>query len=295
MIGFEGARASAAGQYAESDGGKLYRYDVRLPCRSRFRVFVAFARSRDMFERANLPKRVLNATLNLGESYRIKGDFSRARQFFRAAFEQGIETQVFGTAAQAAANEGDMLISMANWEQARERHQKALELAPQEPNQANRLLIQSQSNQGLATCALRIDDASAAWKYAQEALRLAHEGDQSVMLGAAYRTMGEVLTVLGYTPEGAKIETPVETKDDAAATNESLGDPDLFFQLSIESFQKLQAEGEIARTIYVQGLSLARRGQKVTASRKFQQATLMFTRLGMRDDANKAAQAQMNV
>jgi len=31
----------------------------------------------------------------------------------------------------------------------------------------------------------------------------------------------------------------------------------------------------------------------MTASRKFHQAMLMFTKLGMRDDANKAAQAQM--
>jgi hypothetical protein len=35
------------------------------------------------------------------------------------------------------------------------------------------------------------------------------------------------------------------------------------------------------------------RGQKVTACRKFQQAMLMFTKLGMKDDATKAAQAQM--
>jgi hypothetical protein len=33
----------------------------------------------------------------------------------------------------------------------------------------------------------------------------------------------------------------------------------------------------------------------MTAARKFQQAMLMFTRLGMADDAAKAAQAQMNV
>src|SRR5215217_4813823 len=41
-----------------------------------------FERARDLFERAGNRRRAVGCILNLGESYRLKGYFSRARQLF---------------------------------------------------------------------------------------------------------------------------------------------------------------------------------------------------------------------
>ncbi|MDX2162208.1 MAG: tetratricopeptide repeat protein [bacterium] len=252
-----------------------------------------FARARDLFERANLPQRIVTSVMNIGESYRQKGDFGRARQMFRAAFDQARALGAHDIAANSAANEGDMLLSLAQFDQARERFQSALELADAAPEARSRLQIIAQAHQGLATCHLHDGDPNRAWQHAQHSLAAAREADKNLLLGAAFRTLGEVVTVLGQRPDDSLPDMPAQAPQ--AATNEQMGDPDMFFQLSIETFQKMNAEGEIARTTYVQAISLARRGQRTSAARRFQEATRMFTKLGMRDDAKKASQAQMDM
>jgi len=282
----------SAGQYAnqglaENRIGMMYGYrgDLDLSIRH-------FARARDLFERANNRAQIVRTIMNLGESYRQKGDFPRARQFFRTAFEQAITIGENGTGAYAATNEGHMLLSMNQLDSAKERFEKAIELAALEADEDARNEVTCDAKQGLATYYLRTSEKTAAWKCALESLQLSQKARQPFMLGFAYRTMGEVLTAVGHTPSGTPRYQPVQ-EEDAAATNEHLGDPDAYFQLAIEAFNDIKAEGELARTVFAQGQSLLARGQRMTASRKFHQAMLMFTKLGMRDDANKAAQAQM--
>ncbi len=290
QLEMEGAReAQVANQgYAENTIGLLYAYRGDYD-----RSIRHFARSRDLFERANRPDRVLACVLNIGESHRQKGDFVRARQFFRTAFDQAIYFGNHGVAAISAANEGDLLLSQDQPDAARERFEKAEEIITRaDVTDLRRWQVIAQVKQGMVTFHLLKQDIKLAWACAVEALNIARQADVPFLLGGAYRTMGEILTALGTTPDDAPRETP--HIPDPAATNESLGDPDMYFQLSIDQFRKISAEGEIARTIFVQGKSLLSRGQKVTASRKFQQATLIFTKLGMKDDATKSAQAQMN-
>ncbi len=266
--------------------GMMYGYRADLDQSIRY-----FSRARDMFERANNPAQVVRAVMNLGETYRQKGDFPRARQFFRTAYEQAGLLNVPATQAFAAANEGHLLLSMKQYDRARERFEKALELAPSVEKVLSQLEVKTDAIQGMAKVHLQVGENSAAWKCAVESMGLSQQSQQPLMLGCAYRTMGEVLTALGHTPSGTPAADP--NAPDPAATNEHLGDPDMYFQLSIEMFREINAEGEIARTVHMQGMSLLTRGQNMTASRKFYQAMLLFTKLGMKDDANKAAQAQM--
>lgn len=285
--------------FAENTTGTMYGYRADLDESIRH-----FARARDLFERANNREMIVRAIMNLGECYRLKGDFPRARQFFSTAYRQATEYQFPQTQAFAAANEGHLLMAMNQPAPARERFEQAVAHAADITDESARITVLADSNQGLAACYLKQGQKGDAWRCALESLHLSRKSGQPFTMGLAYRTMGEVLTVLGYTPSGAprfqRMQAPPETSDAndlayiGAATNEHLGDADLYFQLSIEALQEIKAEGEIARTIYSQGLSLMARGQRMTASRKFQQAMLMFTKLGMRDDANKAAQAQMN-
>ncbi len=277
--------------YSQTLLGMIYGYRAELDMSIRH-----FVRARDLFERAKNPEQVVRTTMNLGETYRLKGDFPRARQYFNSAYAAATEFGILTTQAYAASNEGHLLMAMGQLEQAREKFELSIEHGKHIAETDASLEIQSQSRQGLATYYLEVGDTSAAWKQAVESLRLSREQGNPLMLGFAYRTMGEVLTALGELPKDtpAAVVDDAAVPQDAAATNESLGDPDMFFQLAIQSFSDFKADGETARTIFQQGASLLKRGQKVTASRKFHQAMLMFTKLGMKDDAAKAAQAQMD-
>ena len=78
---------------------------------------------------------------------------------------------------------------------------------------------------------------------------------------------------------------------------ELLGDAVLNLVVCDHLYQRYSeaAEGELAKTMYEHGRSLMRRDKKMPAARKLQQAMVIFTRLGMVDDAAKAAEAQLMV
>jgi hypothetical protein len=134
---------------------------------------------------------------------------------------------------------------------------------------------------GLAVIFLNDGDVHAAWKKAKLALRTARTINQPLAVGQASRTMGEVLTTLEAPPEDVGGEFSV--------------DPDEHFKASVAAFEELDSEGEVARTLHAHARSLAKRGKRVPAARKLQQAMLVFARLGMVDDAAKAAEAQAEI
>jgi tetratricopeptide (TPR) repeat protein len=240
-----------------------------------------FERARVLFEQAGNRRRMMGAILNLGESYRLKGNFSRARQLFRAAYEAAEEIGNPETQANAACNEGLMLLSTDHIESARAMLEKAFNLATQGQNTEQQLSLFCEIHHGLASVYLKTGQIDKAWKHALNALTIARGVEQPLMLGFANRAMGEVMSKLGALPTFA---------------NPTLSaDPDDYYRAASEAFLSIKAEGEVARTMYAQALSLSTRGRGMTAARKLQQAMIIFTRLGMADDAAKAAHAQMNV
>ena len=241
-----------------------------------------FERAQGLFERAGNRRRALSCVLNLGESYRLKGHFGRARQLFRTAYERSKELGAIDTQTIAAFNEGQILLSMNHLDSARSTLERAFDLAEQiteRPDQRAEMLCETQAQ--LALVHLRLKQIDQTWKYAFAALQVAQEIDQPIQLGGVYRVFGEVLTSLGSLPVDADPALPT--------------DPDDYFRMSGDAFRSIKAEGEMARTMYIHALSLAQRGRGMTAARKLQQAMLIFTRLGMQDDAAKAANAQKEV
>ena len=97
-----------------------------------------------------------------------------------------------------------------------------------------------------------------------------------VRLGFAHRAIGDVMTELGESPDP-----------------EFGNDPDEHYQAAVDAFRQIKAEGEVGKTFFAQGQSLTKRHKRRLAGRKFQQAMVIFTKLGMTDDASKAAEAQM--
>lgn len=284
MLALE-AEARAAAQYANQGRAELLM-GVMQGYRANLDASIShFERARDLFERAQNRRRALGCILNLGESNRLKGNFTRARQMFRMAFDGARDVGAVHMQTLAAFNEAQILMSMEHFESARTSLEKAYALAQQietEPPNLRRVRddMLCEIPGALAVVSARLNRHEQAWAYAFDALARAEQIDQPLQRGNANRAFGEVLTLLGGLP--------------AAADPGYSDDPDEYFRRAIEAFQLIKAEGEIARTIYTHALSLAARGRGMSAAKKLKQAMIIFTRLGMTDDAAKAARAQMD-
>ncbi len=240
-----------------------------------------FRRARELFEQVGNEQRVTSCDLNLGEVYRQKGDFGRARELFHTAYEQAGRLEDLPAQTVACANEGQMLLSMGQFEKAQMALNEALQMADRWPEDRKEDLIGlfCEIYHGLAVVYLNDGDLEAAWSEAKRALSAANATKQPLDVGQANRTMGEVLTALELPPEDAEFST----------------EPDRYFRASIEAFKELDSEGEMARSMHVYARSLAKRGRRVPAARQLQQAMLIFAKLGMVDDQAKAAETQTEI
>jgi len=220
--------------------------------------------------------------LNTGENYRLKGDYTRARRLYRAAYETAQQLNDVMAMSMAVTNEGLALLAMGQQKPAQRLLEEGLALSQQWRERLDQLPgLRCEIYHALAQIALADGDSAAAWAHAKNALGMAQQIQEPPSLGLAYRVLGEILTVT---------EQPL---DDALANG--ITDPDEYFRLSLEAFRKVNMEAEMARTIFAQGVSLAKRGRRTTAAHKFQQVMIMFTQLGMVDDIAKAAEAQLSI
>jgi tetratricopeptide (TPR) repeat protein len=242
-----------------------------------------FQQARELFQQVQNQARVLSCTLNLGEVARQRGDFNRAYRLFDEAYEIGIEIGEISTATIALSNKGLALLSTGRLEDA----QYALETARTmlddwSENERGRIVgLINELHQGLATVYLQKGQIKSAWEHAKFNLRLAKEVNQPLALGYANRSVADILTELGALSD-----------EDAAEFNLDI---DSYYQEALQAFRSIDAEGEVARTIYAQAHSLAQRGRNLHAARRLQEAVIMFSRLGMVNDATKAADLQSQI
>jgi tetratricopeptide (TPR) repeat protein len=244
-----------------------------------------FERARELFIQVGNRQRASVCLMNLGEIYRMKGDFTKARQYFQISYDTATALGDRSTQVTARANEAQMLMSLGRYEQAstilEECHQLCLQpfdTIETDHEHRDRLDQLCEIVCAQADICLHSGNPEEAWKYAAQALRLAEELEVPLRLGFANRTLAETLTVLGSAPEEG-------FKDD----------PDTYFIRANEAFREVKADGEIARTLFAHGKSLGKRGKTQAGARKLQQATVIFTKLGMVNDAAKAAEAQIKL
>lgn len=265
--------------YAETQIGIVHGY------RGNYNASIThLERARDLYLDAKNRRLVISATINIGETYRLKGNFARARQFFHTGHDAALEIGNRVLQVLARSNESLMLITQGRSDLAEVWLNECYAMCetpleePETPDIYKRRMIQRcEISEAMATIYIQTDRLDAALQKAMEAVNLAHEINSSTRRGFANRVLGEVLTYM---------DTPVDGLD---------SDPDSYFQASLDSFREIDAEAEIARTLLVQGKSMGQRGKIGGATRRLQQAVTMFTRLGMVDDAAKAAEAQLNM
>jgi len=238
-----------------------------------------YEQARTLFKKVNNPTRMATMDLNQGENYRFKGDFNRALQLYRSAYQTAKDLSAVRTQTIAALNEGLVLITLEQNTSAMQTFHHVEDLLQQWDREDSSLPgFLCELHHGKAVVYLRQNQLEEAWHSAQRALEIADATGEPHQRGYANRTMGEVLCQLG------------RTMDD-----DHPDDPDDYFRASGTAFREINAEAELARTMYAQALSQARRGRRTMAARKLQYVMIMFTKLGMVDDAARAAEAQLAV
>lgn len=240
--------------------------------------------ARTHFEVAENTRYITRCDIFLGETYRQKGDFIRARDYFRIAHEEAARLGETVLQAIAYTNEGQLNLSLEDHDSARECLEKAVGLVGQFPadySPAGRAELLCETYHALAVIHLHHQRFEEAWATAKQSLALAESINQFRTVGHANRTMGEVLMAL---------EHPPQEPNEALSTN-----PDFYFKASIEAFKEAANEGEMARTMHIHARSLAKRGQRVLAARKLKQATMIFVKLGMLDDVAKTTETQNGI
>jgi tetratricopeptide (TPR) repeat protein len=244
-----------------------------------------FENARECFIQAGNRRLVINSTMNIGETYRLKGNYTRARQYFNAAYEAAVSGGFKSIQVTSRTNEAQTYISQGRYDQAAGMLKACFQLClePWEENETDnirrrRLEQMCEITYAQAWVCLEVNKPEDAWQYAVQSLKYAIEHGTSLMVGMANRMLGEVVTALGRVLEEGYSDNPDE-----------------YFAKAVQSFREIKADGEIARTLFAHGKSLGKRGSNAAGAHKLQQATVIFTKLGMMDDAAKAAEAQLKL
>lgn len=242
---------------------------------------INFDKAREVYENNGATRRVATVDLNLGETYRLLGNFSRAKVFFHKAYEEAGKLGNIGLQVTALANEGQMWFSLKSFDKAREILEKALDVTQNQWQPADEAAeIQKADNaceihHAFVSVALEEGKLDEAWEHAAKSYEAAEFSGRIVRMGYANRALGDVITKLGQSPDP-----------------QFNSDVDYYYSEAMSAFKQVKAEGEVAKTLLAHGQSFAHRGKKRSAASKYQQAMVIFTRLGMMDAAAEAAQAQ---
>jgi tetratricopeptide (TPR) repeat protein len=241
-----------------------------------------FERARDLFQKLNNVNRMMTCVLNIGEIYRQMGDFNRAQRFLGEAYDMAVEEKNLRTQTIALANRGQALVQMGRYDEALELLEKAYLQYPEWGDLQNPDTdLLAELHHALARVYLAHGIVEAAWQQGKESYQMAQKSNKPMAIGFANRTMAEVLTALNGIPAEDAEQFPL--------------DIDSYFQQAQQAFREIGLEGELARTMFAQAKSLSERGRRVQAARRLQQAIILFSKLGMVDDASKAAELQTEI
>jgi tetratricopeptide (TPR) repeat protein len=239
-----------------------------------------YRRARSLYNRAGNRVRMVTIDINQGENQRLKGDLEQALKLYRTAYATGVELGRKDSQTIAITNEGLALFALGEYADAIKALERGLELSDEWPDKTDRNYhpLLCEIYHGLANTYLQQGNLDIAWEYVLKGLDIAKIDGQPFTRGFANRTAGVVITALESVPD--------ETFS---------SDPDYYFKQALAAFNEINAEAELARTIFAHAHSLAERGKRTTAARKLQQAMIIFTRLGMMQDAARAAEMQLSV
>lgn len=241
-----------------------------------------FKASRQIHEDLGSLAGVADLDLDLGKAYRLLGNFTRAKDYFRNAYEFGDSVEDTKIQGFALANEGQIWLSLKDYKKARQTLEQTLTITEPEWELGTASIIRAdilcETHYALVEIELVENNMTGAWEHAVKSLKYAKESRRIIRMGYANRALADVITLLDEVPD-----------------SDYKNDPDYYYDQAFKSFEEVKAEGEVAETLFSQGKSLAKRGKKRSAGNILQQAMMIFTRLGMLDSAAEVGNEQMKI
>ncbi|MBZ0279151.1 MAG: tetratricopeptide repeat protein [Anaerolineae bacterium] len=234
--------------------------------------------ARHFFEKVGNTERMLIADTNIAETLMDKGDLPRARELYNRAYLTARSINSPRAQAIAIAMVGRILLRQGLPNRARPALEEAEQLTLSLPNRQGIIGLICEIYHDLMVTCIQQNDSNGALESAKKGLQAAQDSQGLVQLGLANRAMGELLTGLN---------TPPADMGDGFST-----DPDVYFRAAMQYFTEMKTDLEIARTLWVYGESLAKRGHRMTGARKLQQAARIFTELNMLSEAALVGELQ---
>lgn len=237
-----------------------------------------YEKSRQLFDRVGNRQRTTLIDISQGENYRYRGEFKRAQQLYRRAYDSAVVLENVRSQTIAITNEGLALVSLKAYYAAKEALLEGLTLSDHWDDETSLEELRTEIYFGLAKVALALDDPEAAWKHAHQSLQQAHYGESKHAIGLAYRILGDALTAMDTVPSESEVSNPDE-----------------YYRAALHIFREIDAQADSARTIFSHACSLVKRKRRRHAAKLFNVAMEAFTKLGMTDDAANAAEAQLSI
>ncbi len=234
-----------------------------------------YDKAQRFFLRVNNRMRLAGIDLNQGENYRDKGDYARALALCQRAYKVADEIEHNSIKTYARGNQGWVFLALNDSKSALEAFEDAYVLCQEDIVEHNDSTM-AELLCGMAHVALYRGDNALAWEKGYQAYEAAMRGGEQREIGYVWRVMGDAVTGLG--------DCPIATMPSS---------PDTYYKSAIAAFQHINADAEIARTIFARAKSLVKRGNRVQASPLFREAMVIFTRLGLTHDALQVAEAQL--
>lgn len=237
--------------------------------------------SLSLLERCGARGRAIVMLNNLSEVHLCAGRYEEARIIAQEALERAQTVEYHFGILFALDHLGRIAIRQGRHAEACEKLTQVLELSttpihnnPTELDKRQLAAFRTVVLSELAHARLALGDLSGAAEYA---CRAYDEGQHSqpLALGYAHRVLGDVMTQAGRAPREGLSE-----------------DPDFYYQQAVTNFRGLDADVEVAQTYMHQAASLEKRGQKAHAQQALHQAIILYQRLGLKEDAQRAERAR---
>lgn len=234
-----------------------------------------YDKAQRFYLRLNNVQRLAAIDLNQGENYRDKGDYARALELYQRAYRVADECGDMTIKTFARGNQGWVFLAMKDEDNAQQAFEEARTLCETHRVEHIESSI-AEFSCGLATVALAQGRYADAWTLGYEGFVMAQLGKEMREIGMSWRVLGDALTML---------PNPIDPSMPTV--------PDSYYKHATEAFQVINAEAEVARTLLCQAKSLVKRGARAKASTYFREAIVIFTRLGLMNDALQATEAQL--
>lgn len=237
------------------------------------RSFHHLMRARSLYSLAVHQNGMAYADLLQAQNYAYTGHIRMATSVFHTVYEIASSTGNDILKAEAAVQEGIALLSVSKSSAALNQLEHALtqvKALPEGPYR-NQLLVKTYD--ALAETNLAQRRPENAWAEALNGWSISKQDHSTLVKGYAHRAIGRVIMSLNGSPY------PPEFDDDATK----------YLQTAVNAFNQADNEPEMARTNFLLAKCYAANRQHSQARQLMQKTLLLFTRLGMVEDADHAA------